>query len=392
MRLEAVAARRLSAAVLALLAGAPAARAQTPMQAIQQQQQLQQIQQAQQALQRQQLEQQQAPPTTSFSAPIAGGARPPGLVPAAPPSYYSLPNLVGPERFLSRPGETTQSEGGPGASGPLGGEGFRTPGATAVFGASLFTRESTAITDAPNPNCFTVPGDRVSVRVWGAVESEALGVVDPSGFLFIPNVGPLRVAGVRAGDLQRVVEAEVQKVYTSQVQVYAVLLTVQRIGVFVTGFVRTPGRYGGSAADSVLDFLLRAGGVDPGRGSFRDIAVQRGGRTIVTIDLYRFLLQGGLPPVRLQEGDTLVVAKQRAMVGADGAVRNNYLFEVPARAMTGRELIEYARPLPSATNAIVRGTRGGQPFSRYASLRELAGLQLGDQDMVTFITDSPARS
>ncbi len=389
MRLEA----RLSAVMagVALLAGTPSARAQTPMQAIQQQQQQQQqIQQAQQALQRQQLEQQQqAPPTTTFTSPLTG-ARGFGLVPGAPPTY-TLPNLVGPERIISRPGEVTQSEGGPVASGPLG-EGACNPGATAVFGASLFTRESTAVTDAPNSNYVIVPGDRVSLRVWGAVEAEALGVVDPSGFLFLPNVGPVRVAGVRAGDLQRVVEAEVQKVYTSQVRVYAVLLSTQRIGVFVTGFVRTPGRFGGSAADSVLNFLLRAGGVDPGRGSFRDIAVQRGGRTVVTIDLYRFLLEGGLPPIRLQEGDTLVVARQRAMVGADGAVRNNYLFEVPGRAMTGRELIEYARPLPSATNAIVRGTRNGQPFSRYASLQELSGLALGDQDMVTFITDSPART
>lgn len=386
----------LLAAVAAwTLAAAGSAFAQTPMQAIQQQQQAQQIQQAQQALQRQQIEQQQqqqVPPTTSFTSPLPGGAgsRGLGLAPGAPPTY-TLPNLVGPDRVLSRPGEVTQSEGGPVVTGPLGEVG-RAPGATAVFGASLFTRESTALTDAPNPNYVIVPGDRVSLRVWGAIESEALGVVDPSGFLFLPNVGPLRVAGVRAGDLQRAVETEVQKVYTSQVRVYAVLLSTQRIGVFVTGFVRTPGRFGGSAADSVLDFLVRAGGVDPGRGSFRDIQVQRNGRTVVTLDLYRFLLEGGLPQVRLQEGDTLVVSRQRAMVGADGAVRNNYLFEVPARAMTGRELIEYARPLPSATNAIVRGTRGGQPFSRYATIAEFARLQLGDQDMVTFITDSPART
>jgi len=80
------------------------------------------------------------------------------------------------------------------------------------------------------------------------------------------------------------------------------------------------------------------------------------------------------------------------VVGADGAVRNNYLFEVPGRVMTGRELIDYARPLPSATNAIIKGTRGGQPFSRYATLPELAKLTLADQDVVTFITDSPART
>ena len=285
----------------------------------------------------------------------------------------------------------TQAEGGPVAAGPLG-DGQRMGGATAVFGASLFTREATAVSDAPNPNYVIVPGDRVSLRVWGAVEAEAVGVVDPSGNLFLPNIGPIRLAGTRAGDLQRVVAAEVQKVYTNQVQVYAVLLSTQRIGVFVTGFVRTPGRFGGSAADSVIDFLVRAGGVDPGRGSYREIAIRRGGRTVANIDLYRFLLDGRLPAVRLQEGDTLVVARQRAVVGADGAVRNNYLFEVPGRLMTGRELIEYAGPLPAATNAVIKGTRGGRPFSRYASLAELSNLTLADQDTVSFITDSPART
>src|SRR3954452_15169661 len=306
-------------------------------------------------------------------------------------AVQTLPSLVSPDRVVSRTGTETQAEGGPVAGGPLG-DGSRAAGAMAVFGAALFTREATAVSDAPNPNYLIVPGDRVSVRVWGAVEAEAVGQVDPSGMLFLPNIGPIRVAGTRAGDLQRTVEAEVQKVYTNQVQVYAVLLSTQRIGVFVTGFVRTPGRYAGSAADSVVDFLVRSGGVDPGRGSYREIAVQRGGRTVAAIDLYRFLLEGRLPQIRLQEGDTLVVARQRAVVGADGAVRNNYMFEVPGRAMTGRELLDYARPLPSATNAVVKGTRGGQPFSRYATLAELPGLTLQDQDTVTFITDSPART
>ena len=360
---------RGSLIAVALLAGLPAA-AQTPFQTLQ-------------ASQQQQLLNQSA-------AGLAAQGRP-GIAAPSTGLVQTLPTLLGSERVTSRAGQVTESEGGPVAIGPLG-DGQRAAGVTAVFGASLFTREATAVSDAPNPNYVIVPGDRVSLRVWGAVEAEAVGIVDPSGNLFLPNIGPIRVAGTRAGDLQRVVETEVRKVYTSQVQVYAVLLSTQRIGVFVTGFVRTPGRFGGSAADSVIDFLVRAGGVDPGRGSYREIAIQRGGRSVANVDLYRFLTEGTLPQIRLQEGDTVVVARQRAVVGADGAVRNNYLFEVPGRAMTGRELIDYARPLPSATNAVVRGTRGGQPFSRYATLAELAGQTLGDQDTVTFITDSPART
>jgi protein involved in polysaccharide export with SLBB domain len=326
----------------------------------------------------------------------AGGSMP-GSTPAVqPPTTFdqrSLADIPGQQRGIERPGSATQAEGGASLVAPLGDQNRIAGPATAVFGASLFTGQAQSSSEAPNPNYVLAPGDRVSVRAWGAVDSELVGVIDPAGNLFLPNIGPVRVAGVRVGDLQAVVEGEIRKVYTTQVQVYATVLSTQRIGVFVTGFVRSPGRFAGVASDSVLDFLVRAGGVDPGRGSFREIAVTRGGGTIASIDLYRFLLQGVLPQIRLQEGDTIVVGRQRAMVGADGAVRNNFLFESTSRAnLSGRELIELARPLPAATNAVVRGVRNAQPFSRYMSLAELSSQTLLDQDTVTFVADVAART
>jgi protein involved in polysaccharide export with SLBB domain len=292
----------------------------------------------------------------------------------------------------SRMGTETEAEAGAGITLPLG-EGMRAQGQPmAVFGATLFTGAAATSSDAPNPNYVISVGDRLNVRVWGAVEAEAGGIVDPEGNFFLPNVGPVRVAGTRAGDLQSVIEGEVRRIYTQQVQVYAVLTSAQRIGVFVTGFVRTPGRFSGSAADSVLEFLVRAGGVDATRGSYRDITVMRGGRNLASVDLYRFLLDGRLPALRLQDGDTVLVGRQRALVGATGAVRNNYLFEVPGRVMSGQELAQYARPLPSATNAVIQGSRDGRPFSRYVTLRDFARTTLTDQDTVTFITDSPAQT
>ncbi len=321
---------------------------------------------------------------------------PAGASAAQPPPVFdqrSLADIPGQNRGTERIGSPTQAEGGPSLVAPLGDQARIAGPATAVFGASLFTGGAQSSSDAPNPNYVLAPGDRVSVRAWGAVDSELVGVIDPAGNLFLPNIGPVRVAGVRVGDLQAVVEGEIRKVYTSQVQVYATVLSTQRLGVFVTGFVRSPGRYAGTASDSILDFLVRSGGIDPGRGSFREIAVNRGGRTVVTVDLYRFLLQGNLPQLRLQEGDTIVVGRQRAMIGADGAVRNNYLFESTSRAaLTGRELIELARPLPAATNAVVRGVRSSQPFTRYMPLAELAQQTLQDQDTVTFVADVAART
>ena len=321
---------------------------------------------------------------------------PPAPSTAQPPPTFgqrSLADIPGQQRGVERMGSPTQAEGGASLVAPLGDQARIAGPATAVFGASLFTGQPQSSSEAPNPNYILAPGDRVSVRAWGAVESELVGVIDPAGNLFLPNIGPIRVAGTRVGDLQQVVEGEIRKVYTSQVQVYATVLSTQRIGVFVTGFVRSPGRYAGVASDSILDFLVRAGGVDPGRGSHREITVTRGGQAVASVDLYRFLLEGRMPLLRLQEGDTIVVGRQRAMVGADGAVRNNYLFESTGRAsLTGRELIEFARPLPAATNAVVRGVRNAQPFSRYMTIAELAQQTLLDQDTVTFVADVASRT
>lgn len=315
----------------------------------------------------------------------------PALAQAVPPALQALlfsqqPGGAG----TARVGTETEAEAGAGITLPLG-EAARPRGQPmAVFGAALFTGIAATSSDAPNPNYVISVGDRLNIRVWGPVEAEASGVVDPDGNFFLPNVGPVRVAGTRAGDLQSVIEGEVRRIYTQQVQVYAVLTSAQRIGVFVTGFVRTPGRFSGSAADSVLEFLVRAGGVDPTRGSYRDITVLRGGRNLASVDLYRFLLDGRLPALRLQDGDTVLVGRQRALVGATGAVRNNFLFEVPTRVMSGQELAQYARPLPAATNAVIQGSRDGRPFSRYVTLRDFQRTTLTDQDTVTFITDSPA--
>lgn len=327
-------------------------------------------------------------------------AMPPGVAPVpvqpvqpgqAAPGIEALLNRNDPTVML-RQGAATAAEGGPVAVGPLG-DPARLPGpATAVFGAALFNRAPPAPTDTPNPNYVLGPGDRVSITLWGFVEGNVQSVIDNEGNVFIPQVGPVRLAGTRAGDIQRVVEGEVRRVYAQQVQVYATVINTGSLGVFVTGFVRNPGRHLGAASESVLDYLARAGGVDPGRGSYRSIAVQRGGRAVARVDLYRFLLTGALPELNLQQGDTLVVAPQGAMVGADGAVRNNYLFEVSGSTMPGSELVRLAAPLPSATNAVIRGTRNGRPYARYVTVRELAAVQLRDQDTVSFITDAPAQT
>jgi protein involved in polysaccharide export with SLBB domain len=282
---------------------------------------------------------------------------------------------------------------------PIGANAPATPTLNAVlqntsqllpFGAALFTSTNPPSSPAPNPNYIIQPGDTVSIQVYGGVTSQANTVVDTQGNVFLPGFGPVHVTGVSAANLQATVQRALAHAFTSNVNVYAVLESENAISVYVSGYVKFPGQYLGSASDSALDFLSRAGGVDPSRGSYRDITLIRGGRTVETLDLYKFLLNGAPIPDTLQNGDTILVGRQEPLIAAGGAVRNNYLFELPDPQTAGAALIQLAQPLPSATNAFITGTRGGAPFSQYVSLATLAATPLDDQDQVTFVADQPA--
>jgi len=127
------------------------------------------------------------------------------------------------------------------------------------FGARLFRGGfSNNHEDGLNPDYQVQPGDRITVRVWGAVDYNDVQVVDPQGNLFIPSVGPVSVAGVTNRNLNNRVQQTVSSVFTDNVMVYTSLNGTQPVAVFVTGFVPAPGRFGGIPSNSPLHFLDRA--------------------------------------------------------------------------------------------------------------------------------------
>lgn len=292
-------------------------------------------------------------------------------------------------RATTREGQATQAEGGPTAGMAIGGTAADRPQA---FGASLFTGSPAPSSSAANANYRIQPGDQIAIQAWGGATAQMVSTVDPDGNIFLPQAGVLHVGGVREGDLQEAVQRQASKTFTSNVSIYAVLLTTHKVGVFVTGFVVHPGRYTGEAPDSALDYLVRAGGVDPSRGSYRTVTIRRNDQAVAKIDLYQFLITGELPPINLQEGDTVVVGAQGSMIAVDGAVRNNYLFEVAPGPDAGKDIVMLARPLPAVTHVILRGTRNSQPYSAYLTLDDFTRTQLFDQDQITFVTDAPPRT
>lgn len=255
-----------------------------------------------------------------------------------------------------------------------------------IFGEQLF-RGAFATTSGSTFNDSYVinAGDNVQVRMWGAYQYAATMTVDPQGNIFLPNVGPVRVAGIQNSQLQSVVQNAISRIYRSNVGVYASLENAQPVKVFVTGFVNQPGYYGGLAADSVLSYLDRAGGVDPERGSYIDIQIRRNGQVVQQVNLYDFLIAGRLQPFAFRDGDVITVAPQKQTFSITGRVQNPYIFEYNVGNLTVADVLSVANPLADATNISINRAAGKAQTAEYYALSEAARVpvQRGDNLVVT---------
>lgn len=259
---------------------------------------------------------------------------------------------------------------------------------TKMFGAQLFKGAFASTAGSTfNPSYQLNPGDNVNVRLWGAYQFSGTQTVDPQGNIFIPNVGPVKVAGVSNGALQSVIEAQVRKVYVANVGVYAALEQAQPVKVLVTGFVNQPGNYGGVSNDSVMAYLDRAGGVDAERGSYIDIRIMRNGQVVQSVDLYSFLLQGRIKPFNFKDGDVVMVGQRTHTFNVSGEVYNQNDFEFNSNSMSLGQALSFAKLKPGATNVSIQRRQGSEYRSEYYALDQAYNVYIEDGDIVTVTAD-----
>ena len=260
------------------------------------------------------------------------------------------------------------------------------------YGANLFAGGyETERSDGLNDNYLIAPGDKLNIRIWGAVNFSNVVTVDNQGNIFIPDVGPINVKNVAASKVNNLVTSHISEVFTNNVNVYVNLLTATPVSVYVTGPVIRPGQYAGQSSDSVLYFLKRAGGIDSDRGSYRHIKVLRQNRVIQQIDLYEFMQQGKMPKLSLKDQDVILVEPQGPMINVAGKVRNPFRFELKNSTALGSELIDYALPLAKVSHVGVIGDRASGPFSVYMPYKDFDRIQLSDGDKVLFNDDMHAQ-
>lgn len=269
--------------------------------------------------------------------------------------------------------------------------GFSNPDAIAPFGAELFSGGFRGVrADGLNPEYRILPGDQITLRVWGAVDIDRILPVDAQGNIFIPTIGPVKVMGASHSQLDGIVSAAVRRVYNDNVNVYTNLQGVQPVAVFVTGYVNKPGRYAGVPSDSVLYFIDQAAGVDNQLGSYRKIRLMRNGQTLAVFDLYDFIINGNLQHEQLQNGDTVLVEPRGPVVTVHGDVGRSYQYELDKadeQNLSGGKLTALAQLNAGVSHALIRGMRDNGPIADYLPLQLFAKTKVGNGDDVMFFAD-----
>jgi hypothetical protein len=140
----------------------------------------------------------------------------------------------------------------------------------------------------------------------------------------------------------------------------------------------------------VLFYLDQAGGIDPQLGSYRKVSVLRAGKSIATLDLYDFILQGVLPSLQFQDGDTILVHQRGAMVELRGNVAQPCMLEFPGGPISGSQALAVIPGSARATQVTLNGIRQGVPINRTLSLEDFSNYSLQDGDVILLRDDGRA--
>ncbi|MBI5170000.1 MAG: SLBB domain-containing protein [Candidatus Eisenbacteria bacterium] len=180
------------------------------------------------------------------------------------------------------------------------------------------------------------PGDELALTLWGDSQLALTLAVNREGFVTLPDVGQVNVAGLTLEEAKARVRGALSRVYsglrpTGQRSTTFVSLSMGKlrtIQVFLLGQVVRPGAYSISSVSRVLNALYAAGG--PSRdGSLRDVRILRGGQIVAHVDLYDVVLGGAATQMaRLQNGDVVFVPSAERRVRLTGAARRTGLYEL----------------------------------------------------------------
>lgn len=221
-----------------------------------------------------------------------------------------------------------------------------------IFGKDLFSDVPT--TFAPidmvqvNPEYVIGTGDELQIRGWGMVNIDVNATVDRSGAIYIPQVGSVKVAGVKYRDLQDHLKKAISKFF-SNFELTASIAQTRAVQVYVVGHAVRPGTYTLSAMSTLVNALFVSGGPNAS-GSMRNIQVKRGVEAATTFDLYDMLVKGDKSrDISLRDGDVIYIPEAGPLVALTGNVKKPGIFELKGSASVA-DILAFAGGVDSSAD------------------------------------------
>lgn len=198
------------------------------------------------------------------------------------------------------------------------------------YGANLLipgNRDFAAPATATIPGDYAINvGDLISINTVGSIAGSADFTVDTNGEIFLPNIGRVKLIGIRYRDLHDRISAAIGRKYRG-FDVTVSISQLRGIRVYVTGFANNPGAYSLNSLSTLANAVLAAGGPTAG-GSFRTIKLYRGGREVRDFDLYDLIRRGNsADDAILQNEDVLFIPPVGPQVAVIGSVNEEAIYE-----------------------------------------------------------------
>jgi polysaccharide biosynthesis/export protein len=199
------------------------------------------------------------------------------------------------------------------------------------FGSEFFSSIQSSFMPINIPNFdltyIVGVGDVFELMLTGKVSSQSEVTVQRDGTMIIPEYGKVSVAGKSLFEAQEIV-SNFLNIADIGIKPYITLSKARDIQVILLGGVKNPGIYTLSAGSNIIAALNVAGGIAEA-GSYRNIDLRRGGKTLKIIDLYDtfvFGTQDFILPLR--SGDIVFVKPLSYLVPITGGINTPAIYEI----------------------------------------------------------------
>lgn len=220
-----------------------------------------------------------------------------------------------------------------------------------IYGADLFDTETLNFEPdlkiATPSNYLLGPEDELNIDIFGDVLDNFKVKVSTEGTVKILNLSPIYVNGLSIDAASNRIIGRLRQLYQglnkpgSGSSAQVTLGNVRSIRVTLTGEVKFPGSYTVSSLATIFNALYLAGGPSSS-GSYRNIRLIRGNKTIRTLDLYDFLLKADQKDnIHLQDQDIIRISDYETRVELVGEVKRPMIFET-IKGETLKDVLRFA--------------------------------------------------